>query len=169
MARVARGENERLIIAYNIKLRRKKKYAGNGDCAKAFKVPHSQWSVWESGRRTPDPERLEKIARFFKCTPEDLLTPPENWTEEKATFLEERNRFSKNRKDAVLPVLEAGSTAPDNSQDDGTADYISIVTMLAKVQSRFDKGEIPADQFAAKMQSIREFVSYSYHGLVGQK
>ena len=168
MARVSRSEDERLIIAYNIKKRRKKNYPSSGKCAEAFKVPHSQWSPWESGKRTPDPERLANIAKFFKCGADDLLTAPENWPEEKARFLQERAQASKSRKEepapeaAPLPVAATGT----RSEDDGTDDYLSIVTMLAKAQSRFDKGEIPPELFAAKMQSIREFVSFSYHGLM---
>ena len=55
----------------------------------------------------------------------------------------------------------------EESHEQDTSDILAIMTMLTKVQSRYDKGEIPPDQFAAKMQSIREFVSYSYHGLMG--
>jgi transcriptional regulator with XRE-family HTH domain len=166
MARVARSEEDRLIIAYNIKKRRKDNYGSSGQCAEAFKVPHSQWSPWESARRTPDPERMDKIAAFFKCEAKDLLTPPENWKEEKARFLQERDKASKGKKNAPIPEPEVKQAPEPVKDDDGAADYISIVTMLAKVQSRYDKGEIPQEQFAAKMQSIREFVTYSYQGLM---
>lgn len=166
MARVARSEEERLIIAHNIKQRRKDNYPSSGKCAEAFGVPHSQWSPWESGRRTPDPERLEKIAAFFKCSPEDLRTPPENWREKKAQFIKERDKASKSKKNAPAFEAEMPAEAEADSGDDGTADYISIVTMLARVQSSYDRGEIIPEQFAAKMQSIREFVAYSYHGLM---
>lgn len=170
MSRVARSEEERLIIAYNIKQRRKKNYPSSGKCAEAFKVPHSQWSPWESGRRTPDPERLAKIAKFFKTTPEEMQTPPENWPEEKERFIKERRQASKSRKEYLLDEAEenARAAAPTTASDDDTDDYLSIVTMLAKVQSKYDKGEIPPELFAAKMQSIREFVSFSYHGLMSQ-
>ena len=167
MARVARSEEERLVIAYNIKKLRKKNYPTSGKCAEAFKVPHSQWSPWESGRRTPDPESLERIAKFFKRDAEALTTPPENWEEEKARFIEERDQASKSRKNAPAPILESPHQVAEESHEQDTSDILAIMTMLTKVQSRYDKGEIPPDQFAAKMQSIRELVSYSYHGLMG--
>lgn len=169
MARVARSEEERLIIAYNIKKLRKKKYPTSGKCAEAFKVPHSQWSPWESGRRTPDPDSLERIAKFFKLDAEAMITPPENWDEEKARFIKERDEASKSRKDIPAPLPEIVHQAAEEPRDQETSDLLAIMTMLTKVQSRYDKGEIPPEQFAAKMQSIREFVSFSYHGLMENK
>ncbi len=172
MGRVARSEEDRLIIAYNIRKKRKERYASSGQCAAAFKVPHSQWSPWEAARRTPDPERLDKIASFFNCTANDLLTPPDNWHEEKARFLRERDKSSKgkNKKNTILEPEPAAKPAsePDNRDSDAT-DYISIITMLAKVQSKYDKGEIPPEHFEAKMRSIREFVTFSYHGMMNDK
>lgn len=170
MARVARSEEERLVIAYNIKKLRKKKYPTSGECAVAFKAPHSQWSPWESGKRTPDPDSMKRIAKFFKCDVEALTTPPENWEEEKARFIKEREEASKRRKDVLASVPEPPPhPATEEPRDENTSDILAIMTMLTKVQSRYDKGEIPPEQFAAKMQSIREFVSYSYHGLMDNK
>lgn len=168
MARVARSEEERLIIAYNIRRLRVENYPSSGKCAEAFGVPHSQWSPWESAKRTPDPERLDKLAAFFKCTAKDMLTPPENWKEEKARFIKERAESRKTRKENIA-IQEESVSEPKVDRDDGASDYISIVTMLAKVQSRYDKGEIPKELFNAKMQVIRELVSFAYSGLMNEK
>ncbi len=170
MSRIVRSEEERTIIAYNIRKRRKKGYDTSGQCARDFKVAHSQWSTWESGSRTPDPESLAKIAKFLKCTTTDLSTAPENWPEEKEKFIRERDQASTSKKPKPLPEPEPAPKAVESTYtDDGTSDYISIVAMLAKVQSKFDRGEIPPEQFTAKMQSIREFVNFSYRGLLDDK
>ncbi len=58
----------RNIIARNIRECRKKKFPGRGGskkCAEKFGVSPQQWSPWERGKRTPDEDRLAKIAKFF--------------------------------------------------------------------------------------------------------
>lgn len=75
----------RNTIARNIRECRKKKYPGRGGskkCAEEFGVSPQQWSPWECGKRTPDEDRLAKIARFFDVDVEYLrrdksLPPPE--------------------------------------------------------------------------------------------
>jgi transcriptional regulator with XRE-family HTH domain len=63
------------IIAHNIHACRTTKYPGRGGgkkCAEEFGVSPQQWSPWETGKRTPDETRLEKIAEFFGVTVEFL-------------------------------------------------------------------------------------------------
>lgn len=163
MARVTRSEDERLIIAYNIKTRRKNKYPTSGQCAKEYNVPHSQWSPWESGRRTPDPKRLESIAEFLGCKLDDLFVPPDNWEEEKKQFLVNRDGI-KEEENKPEPKSEEKKVS-----EDATLDYLQIMSMLAKVQSKFDKGEIDPTIFYNKMQSIKEYVNFSYHSIMSEK
>ena len=73
----------REIIAKNIHSARVKKFPGRGGskkCAEAFGVSPQQWSPWERGMRTPDEERLDKIAKFLDVTVEwlrrDHTKPP---------------------------------------------------------------------------------------------
>lgn len=166
MARVTRSENDRLIIAYNIKKERKARFKTAGECVEKYGVQHSQWSPWESGRRTPDPKRLEDLEKFFKLKPGDLLKEPDNWAEEKARFLKERDKKKEDGDSQKNLATDQTVKRSSTTDDDGTDDYIQIVSMLAKVQSKFDKGEIDPNAFTTKMQSIREFVNFAYHGLV---
>ena len=58
----------RAIIALNIRQCRLEQFLDRGGgkkCAEAFGVSPQQWSPWERGMRTPDEERLERIAKFF--------------------------------------------------------------------------------------------------------
>ncbi|MCD8141521.1 MAG: helix-turn-helix transcriptional regulator [Planctomycetaceae bacterium] len=82
----------RNIIASNIRECRKKKYPGRGGskkCAEKFGVSPQQWSPWERGKRTPDEDRLARIAEFFEVSVEflrrdnsrpqpQIITPPVN-------------------------------------------------------------------------------------------
>ncbi len=61
----------RQTIAANIKACREIKFPGRGGgkkCAEQFGVSPQQWSPWERGMRTPDENRLAKIAEFFGVT-----------------------------------------------------------------------------------------------------
>ena len=61
----------RSTIATNIRACRMKQFPGRGGskkCAEKFGVSPQQWSPWERGKRTPDEQRLSKIAKFFGVT-----------------------------------------------------------------------------------------------------
>ncbi len=65
----------RSIIAANIRACRLKAFphrGGASQCAKEFNVAPQQWSLWETGARTPNYARLEKIAQFFNISVESL-------------------------------------------------------------------------------------------------
>lgn len=164
MARVARSEDERLIIAYNIKKRRMKKYPASGKCAEDYGVPHSQWSPWESGKRTPDPKRLVSIAKFLGCGAKDLQTPPENWAEEKRLMLAEQRR---KRPDAAFARIVAaspgGKTRPPEAADGGTAEYLHIVVLLTQALGEYHRGEIAPSAFMTKAKSVRDFITFTFH------
>lgn len=170
MARVSRTEDERLIIAYNIKKKRKARFPTSGKCAEEFGVPQSQWSPWETGKRTPSNSRMESLAEFFKCSIEELMTPPTNWDEAKAAFLSERTSGKKQIQPSYASALmNSRNNNAQKIQEDGTSDYIEIVSMLAKAQSRFDQGGIDPTVFSSKMQSIKEFIDFSYRDIIPGK
>lgn len=166
MPRISRTGDDRLIIAYNIRAKRKEQYATAGECAKKYKVPHSQWSMWESGKRTPDTERMRLLAKFFKCTEKDFFVPPENWEEEKAQML---LKLGVSVEEPIPEKPVENKKATNAAIDDGTKDYIQIVTMLAQVQSKFDKGEVDPATFNSKMQSIKEFVNFAHHSVMNER
>lgn len=162
MARVIRSEDERLIIAYHIR-QLSDQYNTNAECADKFGVPASQWSAWVNGRRTPEDERLPKIADFLGTSVEELKTAPPNWEEEKAKM---QQRLAKKKgKDAAIVPEQSTHTVAKTSEDDGTDDYIQIVTALAKVQARYNKGRISQDRYESSMKSIREFIDFSYRDI----
>lgn len=163
MARVIRTENERLIIAYHIR-QLSGQYNTNAECADKFGVPASQWSAWVNGRRTPEEERLPKIADFLKTSVEELKTEPPNWGEEKAKMQQKLAKKKGNAASVAVPEQNA-ATAAKTTEDDGTDDYIQIVTALAKVQARYNKGHITQDRYESSMKSIREFIDFSYRDI----
>ena len=164
MARVARSEDERLIIAYNIKKRRMQKYPASGKCAEDYGVPHSQWSPWESGKRTPDPKRLVSIAKFLGCNAKDLQTPPDNWPEEKKLMLAEQQRKRPNAAPARIGATSPGGKArPTEAADGGTAEYLHIVGLLTQALEEYHRGEIAPSAFMTKAKSVRDFINFTFH------
>lgn len=165
MARVARSEDERLIIAYNIKKRRMAKYSASGKCAEDYGVPHSQWSPWESGKRTPDPKRLESIARFLGCGAKDLQTSPENWAEEKRLMLTEQRRKRPNAASAESGAASStGKRRAPKTAKDGTAEYLHIVALLTQALAEYHRGAIAPAVFMTKAKSVRDFVNFTFCG-----
>lgn len=160
MARVTRTEDERLIIAFHIR-QLTNQYNTSAECAEKFGVPASQWSAWVNGKRTPEDDRLEDIAKFFKTTSETMKETPPNWEEEKAKILKTQAKKKGHLTHAKAAEHEP-EAIPQTDEDDGTDDYIAIVTALAKAQAKFNKGLIPAEKYEASMKSIREFIDFSY-------
>lgn len=163
MARVTRTEDERLIIAFHIK-QMTNQYNTGMECAEKFGVPASQWSAWTNGKRTPGDERLADIAKFFKVSVEDLKTAPPNWNEEKPKFIAEHYQKKGGTPFVHAPERDADVPA-QNDEDDGTDDYIAIVTALAKVQAKYNKGQISTAKYESSMKSIREFIDFSYRDI----
>lgn len=163
MARVTRSEDERLIIAFHIR-HMTSQYNTGQECAEKFGVPASQWSAWVNGKRTPEDDRLKDLAKFFNTTVEALKEAPPNWEEEKAKIL--KAQAKKKGGDIHAKAMEPETGAKSHAdEDDGTDDYIAIVTALAKAQAKFNKGLIPADKFESSMKSIREFIDFSYRNV----
>jgi transcriptional regulator with XRE-family HTH domain len=136
------------------------KYNTGQECAEKFGVPASQWSAWVNGKRTPEDDRLKDLAKFFNTTVEALKEAPPNWEEEKAKILKAQSR--KKGGDIHAKAEHATEAKPQADDDDGTDDYIAIVTALAKAQAKFNKGLIPPDKFESSMKSIRQFIDFSY-------
>ena len=163
MGRTPQAQRE--IIAYNITQLRKEKYPGKGGsykCADDFKVPQSQWSPWETGRRTPDDGRLERIAKFFGVTADDIRKEPDNWEEKRYEWLARKQGPRKKRNaayphDAEHPYSAHGKPESGISEED----YMEVVRLLMKGQSKFDRGEIDPKLYAAKMQSVVNFVRFT--------
>ncbi len=153
---------EKEIIAYNISELRKKKYPGHGGgkkCAEAYGVPAQQWSPWEAGSRTPDDDRLKKIAKFFKVTVDDIRREPENWEEIRPEWLASK-RMSKKR--ALQMQMEKGDLSdktPASRAND--TDMMEIMKLLINGYEKVAAGEIDADEYAAKMQQIANFARFT--------
>ncbi len=163
MARVSRSENERLVIAWNMK-DKTASYPTAGECAKKFGVPQPQWSAWINGRRSPEDERLEQIAKFCGCTVEDLKTEPPNWDEEKTKMIEYLSRKKGGDKATTASAQE--NREADDAAEGADDYYVKIVSSLAKVQTKFNKGQISKAQYDASMKSINEFIDFSYRDVL---
>ena len=91
MVGVRKDVNLAKAIGKKIKNFRMKKYPKYGEqkkCAEDFGVNRPQWARWESGTVVPEPETMEKLARFFGVTVKDLygdaeaLSRPRELTED---------------------------------------------------------------------------------------
>lgn len=124
----------RLLIAWRIRNERSKLFPGIGGakkCAEKFGVSQQQWSLYESGRRTPDDERLSELADLFKVTLKHMKTPPANWPEiRKQLLLQKRTREQLKRDvmddfesaDGIVPGAEdeneqEAAAAPENNDE----------------------------------------------------
>ena len=69
-------EQLRRNIGANLRRLRMQLFPGRGGaqtCARAFGVSPQQWSPWERGLRTPDENRLARLAAFFGVSVEELM------------------------------------------------------------------------------------------------
>jgi transcriptional regulator with XRE-family HTH domain len=154
---------QREVIAYNITQLRKEKYPGKGGsykCANDFKVPQSQWSPWETGRRTPDEDRMAQIASFFGITVAELKKEPDDWAEKRHEWLA-RKQGPRRKRSAAYAQTEVPHSPfgkPESGSDD---DYMEAVRLLMKGQSKFDRGEIDPKLYASKIQSVVNFVRFT--------
>lgn|GEM_PF-5495210 len=167
MSRVNRTDDERLVIAFNIRKKTESKGMKSLECAKALNVTHSQWSAWYNGKRTPLDTRLEDIAKFFDCAVEDLFAPPPDWETEKANILK-KQAFKKHKKALRENPGQAASAEwiDDDKDDDGTDYYLAIVGTLAKVQAKFNKGMMTKAEYSKQMKFISEFINFSYRDVL---
>lgn len=61
------------MLNINLKEERKKKGLNQVELAKIFNVSKQTVSNWESGKRTPDAQTIEKLADFYNVTTDYLL------------------------------------------------------------------------------------------------
>ena len=134
----------RIIIARNIRECRATKYPGRGGgkkCAEAFGVSPQQWSPWERGARTPDEERLSRLAGFFGVTVEYLrrdnrVKPEEEREPDPSAAASERGCFT-----FMNPRM-----ADDGA--DGRTVYVPVFVLLPNLPEDMS---VLCDQFNAAM------------------
>lgn len=61
------------MLNINLKEERKKKGLNQVELAKIFNVSKQTVSNWESGKRTPDAQTIEKLADFYEVSTDYLL------------------------------------------------------------------------------------------------
>lgn len=61
------------MLNINLKIERKKKGLNQVELAEIFNVSKQTVSNWESGKRTPDAQTIEKLADFYEVTTDHLL------------------------------------------------------------------------------------------------
>jgi transcriptional regulator with XRE-family HTH domain len=172
----------RLLIAWRIRDERVKLFPNMGGakkCAAAFGVSQQQWSLYESGGRTPDDSKLAHIAKLFKVTLAHMKTPPGNWPEVRKRLLRLKKSKELVKLDRLEEIIEPddefeAGLETDNGQDteqenNGQAYAVvesvpfpqpSIVTIgalidqIIAVDKMHDKGQIPTPVFNFAMESI---------------
>ncbi len=111
-------DEQRQIIAQNIRACRKRKFPGRGGgqkCAAMFSayvgknISPQQWSPWESGLRTPEESRLRQIASFFDTSVEYMRRDNRNFTEP-------HNAQSETDPPAIPDIFSWNAAAPGSAE-----------------------------------------------------
>lgn len=164
------------VIAWRITDGRMQKFPGHGGakkCAEEFGVSFQQWSQYENGRRTPDDERLDEIAKLFGSTLELLKTPPDDWLEKRRQWKDRIKPGRKNLKsnlaasegdagaspaaaDAFLRLAEGGDPASVSALD--------LIAKLIEVQKKHERGEIPTPLYRKGMETVDSIITLSFGG-----
>lgn len=150
MVRTKRDEDEREYISTNLKELRKAKYKTIKEFADEIGIHYQQVAAWERGARSPDLFNIKKLAKHLGVEPHQITDKPDNWDEIKG-------------QDKSAP--EATKAAGDNSADnDGSKDFVGIVTMLTNFQSQYNNGElnISKDEYLKRLQRVSEFIAFEY-------
>ena len=161
MGRLTREEKE--IIAYNISEQRKLRYPGHGGgkkCAAAFGIPPQQWSPWESGSRTPDDNRLNQIAQFFKVTVADLRREPENWEKVYPGWMATKRKPRKRSMATEPPAQPSPIAAPVAPAATGGGDNKEVLALLALLGNNYGRvaaGEASAAVYEGRMRELLGF------------
>jgi transcriptional regulator with XRE-family HTH domain len=169
--------DKELIVAYNIRTARTRKFDTLKSAADAYKVDQSHWSQWETAIVTPHRSTLTKLADFLKVgpddKPEDYFNKPDNWDEIRGGFINELRKNAKSLKE-LYPSVE--TPEPDSVQADTQQEsksnhdddiHILILKMYELVnhaRKRADAGDISPEEYDEHMKTLTGIINVSMFG-----
>lgn len=169
--------DKELIVAYNIRTARNRKFDTLKKAADAFSVDPSHWSQWETAIVTPHRSTLMKLADFLKAKPEDkpedYFDKPDDWDEIRGEFIEELRKNAKSLKE-LYPPLEAPKpdSAPAGSRKESEPSHdddihvliLKMYELVHHARKRADEGDISPDEYDEHMKTLTGIINVSMFG-----
>lgn len=106
-----------LLIAYNIKEARIKKYDTIFDAAASLKVEKGLWRRWENAAVTPQKSMMQRVAKHLGVAVSAFHQKPDDWESIKAEFLMQLIGKTKVKKEYYQPLYQSFKNAGHGSGD----------------------------------------------------
>jgi hypothetical protein len=165
---------ETLLIAYNIREARTKKFNTINDAAVSLKVEKSLWRQWESALVTPQRLMFEKVAKHLDVAVSYFHQKPGDWETVKEDFLRELIGRTKVNKEYYLPLHqlfkqsargsgngEQAVPAAGNKQDN--AELLGIFLQITRLitDARNKAHKVDPETYDTHMQTIADMAKLS--------
>ena len=143
MARKAKVLTEEgLLIAYNIKEARVKKFDTINDAAVSLKVEKGLWRQWENAVVAPRRVMLQKVAKHLGVAASSFQQKPDDWETIKEEFLLELIGRTKVNKDYYQPLHQSFKKAAHPAAIAGEQAVPAPVTTTAPPENRHGDAEL---------------------------
>lgn len=165
---------ETLLIAYNIREARTKKFNTINDAAVSLKVEKSLWRQWESALVTPQRLMFEKVAKHLDVAVSYFHQKPGDWETVKEDFLRELIGRTKVNKEYYFPLHQLfkqsarGSgngeqTAPAAGNKQDNAELLGIFLQITRLitDARNKAHEVDPETYDTHMQTIADMAKLS--------
>jgi len=166
--------DEELIVAYNLRHARSKKFDTIKEAAEGIGLHQSHWSQWESALVTPRPAKLAELAEYLKVnaddTPENFSRKPDNWDEIKGPFVEKLRKRANSSKlkelysNVIAPKEKQRKESVSSHNDDIHVMMLKMYELVNHARKRADEGEISPEQYDEHMQTLTGIINVSMFG-----
>ena len=174
--------DEELIIAYNLRRTRDKKFGTIREAAEGIGLHQSHWSQWESALVTPRPAKLKELAEYLKVnaddTPEDFSRKPDNWDEIRGTFIERLRKRANSQKlkdlylHAIAPKDKQRIASKDKQRKESVSSpdddihilMLKMYELVNHARKRAEEGDISPEQYDDHMKTLTGIISVSMFG-----
>lgn len=161
-----------LLLAYNIREGRTRKFDTINEAAVSFKVEKSLWRQWENAVVAPQKSMLQKAADFLGIPVQSLHKKPDEWERIKVEFMQELIGRTKVNKDYYLPLYQSFKKSPQHpgggeqttkghKHDD--AELLSIFLQITRLitDARNKAHEVDQETYDMHMQTIADMAKLS--------
>lgn len=161
-----------LLLAYNMREARTRKFDTINEAAVSFKVEKSLWRQWENAVVSPQKTMLKKAADFLGVTVQSLRQRPDEWERIKVEFMQELIGRTKVNKDYYQPLYQSFKKTPPTSgsgeqaaagrrHDD--AELLSIFLQITRLitDARNKAHEVDQETYDMHMQTIADMAKLS--------
>jgi len=165
---------ETLLIAYNIREARTKKFKTINDAAVSLKVEKTLWRQWENAFVTPQKAMFLKVAKHLDVTVAYFHQKPDNWETVKEDFLRELIGRTKVNKEYYLPLNQLfkqsaggtgndGQAAPGDANKHDNAELLGIFLQITRLitDARNKAHEVDSATYDTHMQTIADMAKLS--------